>query len=100
MKVSFRQSGGFAPIFIGVQMDTAANPGPEAAELEKLIASSGIEKLQDAKVKGARDVYFYTIEIESDRGKHSVTLDQLSVPAPVQPLIDFLKARSANLLPD
>lgn len=100
MKVSFRQSGGFAPIFKGVQIDTTANPGPEANELETLIKSSGILQLSDAKVKGARDVFYYTFDIDTGSGVHSVTLDQLSIPAPVQPLVEFLKARSKNLLPD
>lgn len=100
MKVSFRQSGGFAPIFKGVQFDTAQSPGPEATELENLVSASGILRLKDAKVKGARDVYYYTFDIETEKGKHSVTLDQLSIPPAVQPLIDFLNARSKNMLPD
>ncbi len=100
MKVSFRQSGGFAPIFTGVQFDTSENPGPEATELENLINKSGILNMSDARVKGARDVYYYTFDIETPKGKHSLTLDQLSIPPAVQPLLDFLKARSRNMLPD
>jgi hypothetical protein len=100
MKISFRQSGGFAPIFKGVRFDTEATPGPEATELENLVKGSGILGLSDAKVKGARDVYFYTFDIETSDGKHSVTLDQLSIPPAVQPLVDFLKSRSSNMLPD
>ncbi|MBY0546056.1 MAG: hypothetical protein K2W95_02075 [Candidatus Obscuribacterales bacterium] len=100
MKVTFRQSGGFAPIFVGFQVDTDAAPGPESTELEKLVIDSGIMKLSDAKVKGARDVYFYTFDIQMAELKHSVTLDQLSVPPAVQPLVEFLKARSRNMLPD
>ena len=100
MKVSFRQSGGFAPIFVGASFDTEANPGPEATELEALIKNSGILTLSNAKVKGARDVYFYTFDIDTGNQKHEVTLDQLSVPPAVQPLIDFVKARSRNMLPD
>lgn len=100
MRVSFRQSGGFAPIFVGTQIDTDAEQGPESTELEKLVMDSGIMKLSDAKVKGARDVYFYTFDIHVGELKHSVTLDQLSVPPSVQPLLEFLKARSRNMLPD
>lgn len=100
MRVYFRKTGGFAATFIGCQIDTTENPGPEAAELESLIQSSGIMKLSDKRVQNARDVFLYTFEIE-DKGKvHRVTLDQLSIPEEVSPLLDFCLSRSKSMMPD
>lgn len=100
MKVYFRQSGGFAPVFLGVQLDTEAAPGPESEELERLVETSGILNLSDARCPGGKNMSLYTFDIEHGPHKHIVTLDQLSVPDAVQPLLEFLKARSRNMLPE
>lgn len=100
MKVYFRKSGGFAAIFFGFQLDTDEQPGPEAEELKSLIKSSGIMQMSDKRVEKARDVYLYTWQITENAKEYSVTLDQLSVPEAVKPLLDFCLARSKNMLPD
>ncbi|HZS03020.1 MAG TPA: protealysin inhibitor emfourin [Chloroflexota bacterium] len=100
MKVTFRESGGFAPIFRGCELDTDDLPAEEAAQLQGLVAASGILAMRDARVEAARDVRLYTFGVQTDRGAHEVTFDQLSVPDTVRPLLDLLRAKSRNLLPD
>ncbi|MBX9687871.1 MAG: hypothetical protein K2X27_14290 [Candidatus Obscuribacterales bacterium] len=100
MKLAFRKSGGFAPIFLGCQFDTAAEPGPEMTELEALITESNIITQTGKRVPQARDVYLYTFEIELNEKKNKVTFDQLSVPPEVKPLLDFCLARAQNMMPD
>lgn len=100
MRVKFRQSGGFAPIFMGCDLDTEALPAGEAEKLRHLIDESGIFNLESTRVPGARDVRMYEIAIERDEGDYEITFDQLSVPAKVKPLLEFLQARSHDLLPE
>lgn len=101
MKVNFRRTGGFAATAIGCALDTEALPSAEADELEMLIKQSGILQRESAKIAGARDVHYYTVDIEgADIQAHSVTFDDPSIPPEVQPLFDFLVVRSKNLMPD
>ncbi len=100
MKLSFRKSGGFAPIFQGCEFDTANAADADAATVEALARSSDIFNEKGARVPQARDVFYYTFEVELDGKTNKVTFDQLSVPEKVKPLLDFLMARSKNMLPD
>lgn len=101
MKVTFRRTGGIAPTAVGVSIDTSAQVGPESEELEMLVKQSAILQRQSAKIPGARDVYFYVIDIVTeDHRIHSVTYDDPSIPPEVRPLLDFLLVRSKDLMPD
>lgn len=97
MKLYFRRSGGFAPIFQGCNFDTEANPDPI---LDGMVQASGIMSETNKKVPQARDVYYYTFEIELNGQKHKVTFDQLSVPEKVKPLLEFCQKHAQNMLPD
>ncbi len=97
MKLYFRRSGGFAPIFMGCNFDTAENP---SSDVEELIHSSGIINETSKKVPQARDVYYYTFDIEIGEQKNKVTFDQLSVPERVKPLLDFCMKHAKNMMPD
>lgn len=96
MKLKFQQSGGFAPIILSCQFDTQANPGAEAEELERLVERSGLGTFTGVQAKGARDVYYYTFEIDMNGKSHKVTFDQLSVPKSLEQLLEFLKARATR----
>ena len=100
MRVQFRQSGGFAPIFRGCDLDTETLPADEAHRLEHLIEESGILNLESARVPGARDVRLYEIALERGAGAYEIRFDHLSVPAKARPLLEFLQARSRDLPPD
>ncbi len=101
MKLSFRKSGGLVPLFQGCQFDTEANiPDADALQLEALVGESGIMSEKNKKVPAARDVFYYTFDIELAGKKNIVTFDHLSVPPKIQPLLGFLLARAKNMLPD
>ncbi len=100
MKLSFRKSGGFAPVFVGCSFDTRAKADAEAAELESLVKASGIMQMSSKKSPHARDVFYYTFAIELDGKSKELTLDQLNLPESLQPLLNFLLERSKNMLPD
>jgi hypothetical protein len=101
MKLSFRKSGGFAAMFQGCKFDTDANPADaEALLVETMVKESDIMTETSKRVAAARDVFFYTFDIELNGQTHKVTFDQLSVPPKVKPLLEFLLARVKNMMPD
>lgn len=100
MKVSFRRSGGFAPMPLSCTIDTDTCSAEDAIQLRSLVASSGVMQASSATVPGARDVRLYVIDIEDDDLSHEVKFDDISIPAAVRPLIDFLQARSKNVFGD
>ena len=97
MKLSFRKSGGFAPVFMGCIFDTDAKPEPE---LEALVKSSKIMEQTSKKHPSARDVFYFTFTIDMNGTNKSVTFDQLNVPQEVEPLLNYLLERSTNMLPE
>lgn len=94
MKVTFSRTGGFAPIPFGCVLDGDTMPPGDATRLKELVQSTQVMSARNAEVKGARDVYYYTIKVELDGKQHKVRFDQLSVPPEIKPLLDFLLARS------
>lgn len=100
MRVSFRQVGGFVPVWQGCDLDTAALPAAEAAELQRLVEQSGLRRLRDVRLPGAADVATVTIEVDEDGSPHAVSFHLPLVPEPVKPLLAFLLARSRDLLAD
>lgn len=92
MKLTFRQSGGFAGLSLGCEVDDADLPRAEAARLRRLVRQC---RLADAAAPaGARDVTTYEITIETPGGVHRATFHDLAVPDRVQPLLDFLQRRA------
>jgi len=92
MKLTFRQSGGFAGLSLGCEIDDADLPRAEAARLRRLVRQC---RLEDAAAPaGARDVTTYEITLETPGGVRRATFHDLAVPDRVQPLLDFLQRRA------
>lgn len=92
MKLTFRQSGGFAGLSLGCEIDDADLPPAEAARLRRLVRRG---RLEDAAPPAeARDVTTYAITIETPAGVRHTTFHDLAVPERVQPLLDFLRRRA------
>jgi hypothetical protein len=101
MQVTFTRTGGFAPMPIGCRLDTKQLGADQAQELEMLVRTSGVMTAKNARVEGARDVHIYSIEVtDSADATHKVTLDHLSIPLQLKPLVEFLTKHSQSLLPD
>lgn len=100
MKITFRRSGGFAPMPMQCVIDTASCSQEDAKQLEALMDSSDIMQAESASIPGARDVRYYLIEIERDGQMKSLKYDELSVPAKAKPLVQFLQSRAQNLFGD
>ncbi|MGH7931501.1 MAG: protealysin inhibitor emfourin [Candidatus Binatia bacterium] len=101
MKVRYRQSGGFGGLVLGSDLDTQTLPPGEADELERLVKQADLDQAGVKKSARGRDLTNYEIIIEHAGRTTKASLDDMTVPANVQPLLDFLNRRvSAKPLDD
>ena len=91
MQISFRRTGGFAPIPMSCEIDTSC--APDGAQIEALVTASDFWQLENPKRSGAFDVHKYHLTIESGEKSNSISFDQLSVPVGLRPLFELLKAK-------
>lgn len=94
MKITFRQSGGYAGLRMGCELDTNLLTLEEATQLESLVEKSGILQIQTALSTNTADLINYEITIETEEGKHQVTFDDLTLPESVVPLLDYLQSHA------
>ena len=92
MKLTFRQTGGFAGLSLGCEIDDAELTRAEAARLRRLVRRGRLEDV--AAPADARDVTTYQITIETPGGVRRATFHDLAVPEGLQPLLDFLQRRA------
>jgi hypothetical protein len=94
MKLVFRQSGGYAGLIRGVELDTDDLPPEEAAELHSLVQQSDLQSTSVEDESGWRDQQTYEISVETDEGVYDVAFDDSNIPPGTAPLLGFLKKRS------
>lgn len=99
MKIRFRQSGGFAGLVRGTELDTAALAGPEAAELERLVAAARLASTKHTAARGA-DRQQYEIVVEREGGpKVEARFDDGALSDELAALVAFLRARARPIRP-
>jgi hypothetical protein len=94
MKVRYRQTGGFAGVVLGCELDTEKLPPREAEELERLVKQAELEKAGVKKSSRGRDLTNYEINVDHNRRTTKASFDDMTAPAHVQALLDFLKSRA------
>lgn len=98
VRVVFEQSGGYAGLVAGCDLDTRSLPAAEAAELERLVAASGLAGLVGATQEPgrgpARDLRVYVVVVECGPRTSRAVFDDATVPAPAAPLLEFLQNRA------
>ena len=94
MKVYYRQTGGFAGLVLGCELDTEKLSAGEAEELARLVQQAALDKVGVKKSPRGRDLTTYEITVE-DRGRAAkAAFDDMTIPAGVQPLLNFLRSRA------
>ena len=96
MKVTFRQSGGYAGMIRGCELDTAAMEPAEAQRLQSLVNNSRILEL-GLKGEGAPkrpDLINYKFTIATGGTVHEISLDDLSITPTILPLLEYLQSCS------
>ena len=97
-KIRFRQTGGFAGLVRGCDVDLEAMTPKQHAEVERLIASSGLATTPATKSKAkGRDLMQYEITIESASGTTRADLTDLDLDDKLEPLMAFLQKRSGPM---
>jgi hypothetical protein len=91
MKVRFDQSGGFAGLLRGCELDTSTLPPDEAKQLEMLVKASEMPATGEFLSNSSRDLHQYEITIEDGASIRSVIMDDESLPASAKPLVGYLK---------
>ncbi len=94
MKLVFQQTGGFAGLVRGVELDTETLPPEEAAKLRSLVQQSDLRSHRAGNESDWRDLLEYEIRVETGQGVHDVAFDDSNIPAGAAPLLDFLKGYS------
>ncbi len=97
MKINFHQSGGYAGLRMGCELDTNVLSIDEAAQLESLVKTSGILQTKSARSENTADLINYEITIEIKEGKHQVTFDDLTLPESIVPLLDYLQSHATPI---
>jgi hypothetical protein len=97
MKIKFRQSGGYAGLRMGCDLDTKSLSSEEATQLESLVNTSGILQANSGRSENAADLISYEIAIETQAGTHQVKFDDLTLPESVLPLLDYLQSQAKPL---
>jgi hypothetical protein len=95
MKVFFRQSGGFAGLLRGAELDTESLGDADARTLRALVEQSGILATASERSATGRDAGEFEITIEDGARQRHVRLDDITTPESAWPLLEFLMARSS-----
>ncbi len=105
MKVTFRQSGGFAGLIRGAALDVDKLPAKEAKRLKELISRVDRKKAEavgsgaPSRSAAAADVGGYEITIEDAAGTARLTLDDMTMTEELEPLVRFLSDRAKPVPP-
>ena len=97
MKITFRQSGGYAGLIMGSEINTDSLSAEEAAKLQSLVKQSGILQAQTKQTSNVADLLNYEITIETKEGIRQVSFDDLSLPESAVPLLEYLQERAKPL---
>jgi hypothetical protein len=100
MVVRFVQSGGYAGLLKGCELDTKTLPPEEAKTLEGLVKASALPAKGKFLSNSSRDLREYEIAIDDGKSKKSVVFDEQTVPKSAKPLISYLEKHSKPLAPD
>jgi hypothetical protein len=91
MIVRFVQSGGYAGLLKGCELDTNTLPPDQAKELQELVGASAISASGEHISDSSRDLRQYEITIDDGASRTSVVFDDESIPQSAKPLIGYLK---------
>jgi hypothetical protein len=94
MKIRFRQTGGFGGLVLGCDLDTSTLLPAEAQELARLVKQANLNEIQTRRSEKARDLQNYEIAVEGEGLTAKKTLDDMSIDANVEPLVEFLRRRA------
>jgi hypothetical protein len=94
MRIQFSQSGGYAGLRMGCDLDTNLLSPDESTQLESLVKTSGVLTSHSRRSKNAADLINYEITIETNQGIYQVRFDDLTLPESILPLLAYLQSQA------
>lgn len=94
-KIRFRQSGGFAGLVRGCDVELDVLDVADRAALERHAKSGSTTRAPSE----ARDQIVYEIDLETDAGVRRLEFDEASIPNDLAPAVKALAARSKPMPP-
>jgi hypothetical protein len=99
MKIRSRQSGGLTGLARGYEVNSTSLPSAEASELTALVEQAGLGHSLEAHSPRGRDLTRYDLAIETPAAVRTVSVDDLTAPEQLWPLLEFLTRRARPLPP-
>ena len=98
MRISFERTGGFAGMTKTKTVDTASMPTNEANQLPQLLSAANFFNLptnitSDPTVP---DRFQYTLTVEDEGKKHTITVSEAALPVTLRPLIEWVNNAPQN----
>ena len=94
MRVQFRETGGFAGLSRGCDLDADKLSGDDKSELVSLVKDSKPLLAKTSPNQQVRDALAYEIVIEEGKDRLDAAFDDTTLPKGILPLLDFLKKKS------
>jgi hypothetical protein len=95
VKISYRETGGFAGLKRGAEIDLESLPPGEAKRLRTLVERAHLGSVHRRGPSTARDLVGYEVAVEDDDGRTTVTrFDDATVPESAAPLLEALRKRA------
>ena len=95
MRIKFECSGGFANLRLTYHADTDELPQELAEELLRLVEDARVLDIQPSEVAprptGPPDVFVYRLSLQQGNRKTSLSFNDMTAPAPLQPLLAVLR---------
>jgi len=92
MKISVKQTGGFAGISMVANVDSTTLPPLEAEKLQKIVQNSNFFQLPSrlpSQDRNAADYLNYKITVETEDKKNTVEASENSLSSDLRNLVDF-----------
>ncbi|MEU4238583.1 protealysin inhibitor emfourin [Actinoplanes sp. NPDC026619] len=94
VRVELRRSGGFAGLSVHKVLDSAQMPPAEAASLVRIVGALDFGALRSTGPVHGADLMHYALTIERGEARWQGAVSDPSIPAALQPLLDFLNGHS------
>ena len=91
-RIKFERTGGFAGMRIAKDLTMEDLSDEQAGRLSELLDDLDFDELPEQLTGGERmaDQFTYTITVETEEGKHTVTTGDASAPEKMQELLQLL----------
>jgi hypothetical protein len=95
MLIDFESSGGFANIRLTYRANTDTLPPETAAEITRLVESSGVFDLTEADLApsnaGIPDVFTYRLSLRDGERQVALSVNDVTAPPALHPLLALLQ---------